>query len=797
MLPRSDRPHVRTLARIQAMFPPKNPRKTSITGGLCLLLALAACGGGDSEDTAAVYHPGPGLHQPLTLQFESGEAPDAASVELVRLDVPEDVDPWKVRAADYKVIPIAAREGREAFRALRIDNDNSMRVDIPGSFQPDKFNQIAVTVWCTQKEDFLLLLKRKGKTVIKTGGRRVEGHRHPKTVLFDVPETAMEDDPFNMISIVFAGRSGRSGLVSVSLVHRPWFNWLPSADEGGELVSIGERGHHAVGLSSRHPLKTSFEAPEGARLAFSFGIPEKMRRKGKSPTLKVELTTPDGDSKTRAFEFAQGEEPGWQTGEVDLGGMTGPVNARFTLETNKQEEVLCALGEVSLRQLGETPPTVILITSDTHRADYVGFADSEIEVRTPYIDALAERGIVFDDCATTTNVTNPSHVALMTGTHPVQTGIIGNDTPLAQIAPTLAEAYHEAGYVTWASLSAAHLGHDKSGLGQGFERMNTPSAFQRDSVDTIAGLKEWLPDAAGQPLFIWLHLFDVHAPYAPPREWKNMYYPDGENPYDKSLPEPDDWASPKWDRRVRDLSYFEALYRSEVSYQDDQIGQLLDDARFSDALIVFTSDHGESLGTHKVFWDHRELYPNTLHVPLMLVGPNVPSEGARRGESVRQIDLGRTLLDLSGLYSAPFPGTNLLEEGKGKDIRYSMSANGTSAAVMTSEWFFALHLKDHFVNLGYELTQKHTTELYNLREDPLCATNLVKEDSERAKEMRRMLIAWLTNTEQKGWTVTRNYQDLQALEQLAALGYTTLAPQKGERVWIDLECDCERCAEFE
>jgi arylsulfatase A-like enzyme len=379
----------------------------------------------------------------------------------------------------------------------------------------------------------------------------------------------------------------------------------------------------------------------------------------------------------------------------------------------------------------------------------------------------------------------------------VQTGVIGNDTPLSQIAPTLAEAYREAGFVTWSSVSAAHLSHNKSGLGQGFERMNTPTAFQRDSMNTIASLKRWLSDADGQPLFIWLHLFDVHAPYAPPEEWKNMYYPEGADPYDDELPEPVDWASPKWDRGVRDLTYFEALYRSEITYQDEQISKLLEVPRFKDALVAFTSDHGESLGAHGVFWDHRELYPNTLHVPLLLVGPNVPSGGSRRSGAVSQIDLGRTLLDLSGLYSAAFPGTNLLEEDKTKEVRYSISANGTSAAVMTSAWFFAMHLKDHRVNAGYEMTIKHTTELYNLQEDPRCRTNIVEEERGQAKEMRRMLVAWLTNSEQKGWTVTRNYQDLKALEQLAALGYTTVAPQRGAKAWIDRDCDCERCAEFE
>ncbi len=181
------------------MFPPKRPLRTPKTAGLCLLLALTACGGGDSGDAGAVYHAGPGLHQPLALEFADGEAPRGGSKEVLKLDVPDEIFPWVVRAQSSTIIPVPARDGREAFRALRFDNDDSMRVDIPGPFKPTTFNQIAVTVWCTQKEDFLLLLKRNGKIVIKTGGRRVEGSRHPKTVLFDVPETAMEEDPFTML----------------------------------------------------------------------------------------------------------------------------------------------------------------------------------------------------------------------------------------------------------------------------------------------------------------------------------------------------------------------------------------------------------------------------------------------------------------------------------------------------------------------------------------------------------------------------------------------------------------------
>jgi len=781
------------------MLSPRPSPRPPRWGVLCLILSIAACGGEDSGSPVAVYHPGPGLHQPLTLQFGSGQAPDGSSTETLKMDVPENISPWVVRALSSSIIPVPARDGREAFRALRIDGDSSMRVDIPGSFKPNGFNQVAVTVWCNQKEDFLLLLKRKGKTIIKTSGRRVQGGRHPQTVLFDIPETGREKAPFSTLSIVFAGRSGRSGLVSVSFVQRPWFNWLPSAAEGGGLVRLGSASHHAVGLSSLHPLESSFDALPGSRLSFSFAVPSELRHRGATPKLRVRVTSGGSVEREGVFPVNGDDPPSWQTGSLDLGGLSGRMTASFSLEGSKNTEAICALGEVCLQQLGEEPPTVILITSDTHRADYVGFSGSGVDVRTPFLDALAKKGIVFEDCATSTNVTNPSHVALMTGMHPLQTGVIGNDTPLSQAAPTLAEAFREGGFTTWAAVSAAHLGNDKSGLGQGFERMSTPEAFQRNSVDTIADLTRWLPDAEGQPLFLWLHLFDVHAPYAPPDEWKNMYYPEGSNPYDPEIPEPPSWASPKWDRRVRDLSYFEALYRSEVSYQDDQLGSFLEEPRLRDALVAFTSDHGESFGDHEVYWDHRELYPNTLMVPLALMGPNVPSspEGLRREGSVRQIDLGRTLLDLSGLYGAPFPGTNLLDSSNDLNIRYSVSANGSSAAVMLDDWFFAIHLKEHRVNSGSEITKAHEVELYNLAEDPRCIDELSSQEVSRARKLRGMLITWLTSTEQMNWTVTRNYQDLEALEQLTALGYTTVAPHRGARKWIDPDCNCERCAEFQ
>ncbi len=765
---------------------------------LGLLLALPGCGQGDSAPDTTRRQAGPGLHQALTLEPLPGASLKLASTETRALPVPEGVSPWIVRAERSAVIEVPARRGQEALRVLKLESDKSMRVDIPGTFDPGEFNQVAVTVWCPQKEDFLVQLRRRGKLILKTPGRRIRGERHPQTILFDLPGTGGESEPFTSISVLFAGRSKLTGLVSVRLIKRPWLAWVPDAAAGGDLVSIGLEARHGVGLSSARPLRTAFDAPRHGRISFAYCIPPAIRHGQADTRLLVTLTGPDHAETIREFNLSSQAPQAWTSVVVDLPSAGGSMTASFALSaTEGGAEAICVLGEVALQQLGKTAPTVLLITSDTHRADYVGFANSGVDVRTPFLDDLATAGLVFEDCVSSTNVTNPSHVALMTGTHPLETGVIGNDTPLAQVAPTLAEAFRAAGYATWASVSAVHLNHDRSGLGQGFERLAAPSELQRDSSETIADVARWLPEAAGQPLFLWLHLFDVHAPYDPPPEWKRRYYAEDKNPYDPASERLSLVVTPHWDREVRDLTYLEALYRSEISYMDAGLRGLLTRPRFSEALVAFTADHGESLDTHDVYWDHRELYPNTLHVPLVLAGPEVAQShgGLRRSDPVRNIDLGRTLLDLCGLETAAFPGSNLLAEPLPKP-RFALSANGSSAAVLHDNWFLSLHLTEHRSNPELDPIPRHTLELYDLATDPRCLRDLGTQEMERARHLRRMLVAWLAAGKRKDWTVSRSFQDLAALNQLKALGYAGDEGNPDGKEWIDEECACDRCTPF-
>ena len=106
---------------------------------------------------------------------------------------------------------------------------------------------------------------------------------------------------------------------------------------------------------------------------------------------------------------------------------------------------------------------------------------------------------------------------MMTGMHPRDTGITDNETPLAERASTLAEAFQAAGYRTLAVTSAFHLAPSHSGLAQGFDRYSAPLGVTRRGRATLDALEPWI-EVRGEPLFVFVHVFDAHSPYRPEAE---------------------------------------------------------------------------------------------------------------------------------------------------------------------------------------------------------------------------------------------------------------------------------------
>ena len=291
-------------------------------------------------------------------------------------------------------------------------------------------------------------------------------------------------------------------------------------------------------------------------------------------------------------------------------------------------------------------PNVVLITIDTLRADHLGVYGAAA-IETPAIDALARQGVRFENAFTPVPLTLPAHWTLHTGLQPWQHGVVDNGWTLRESpVPTLAERFAAAGYDT-AAFVAAFVLNRSFGLDRGFARYDDGPAADAaldqllhataSADERVGRALRWLTARSEprRPFFLWLHLFDPHAPYEPPSHFRSRYR---DRPYD-----------------------------GEIAFVDSQIARLLAGLErqgvAGSTLVVLTSDHGESLGEHGEMTHGILLYDATLHVPLIFRLPAGARAGEVRRDPVSLADLAPTVLGLAGL-AAPAPAW----PGAGRDL---------------------------------------------------------------------------------------------------------------------------------
>ncbi|HKJ23684.1 MAG TPA: sulfatase [Myxococcota bacterium] len=299
------------------------------------------------------------------------------------------------------------------------------------------------------------------------------------------------------------------------------------------------------------------------------------------------------------------------------------------------------------------PESLLLVTVDTLRADHVGINGGPVP--TPQLDALARRGVALTQAYTPTPTTAPAHASLFTGLHPWRHGVLNNAVPLHPEMPTLAERLHDAGFITGAFV-ASYILHERFGFGRGFDsyalvadqgglwRGRARAAFYGRGEQVAAEADAWIADRApGERFFLWVHLFDPHAPYDPPERFAVA----DDQPVDlhhKQIP-------PGLDGRA-DLVEAIHDYRGEVKRVDAQIGKLvaaLDAAGLSDSTaIVVTADHGEGLGDHHLLGHGKYLFEELVRVPWIVAGPGIPARGPVEGLAQLE-DLFPTVLGLLGV----------------------------------------------------------------------------------------------------------------------------------------------------
>ncbi len=551
------------------------------------------------------------------------------------------------------------------------------------------------------------------------------------------------------VRVRFTG-GGRYGVVSrISLARAPVhaeIDMSAAASRSWPMVAIGAVYRRIAHVTTDSVARSAFDIGRGDRVEIFLGVDPVYAMDGERLTFHCDLTV-GSLINPREVTVKRGEwkRVMWESGPE----MVGEALLEVTATSTRQEGVgVGVIGDASVSHAGANAPLALLITSDTHRADHISIANDRSIVRTPHLDDLARTGVLFEDCFSQTNVTNPSHISLMTGLHPRDTGIVDNRKRMARRAETIAEAYAAAGYRTFATTSAFHLQDTHSGLGQGFDRMEGPIELERDGEISIGILMDWIEESEGLPVFAWLHLFDAHEPYGPPKPFDKRYY-DGDDPFAGDDPDIDPKLIPEWLTGLKDLDYPYAQYRAEVDYLDGALCELLEHDRVASGLVAFTADHGESFGQHGIWWNHAGLYPDTVHIPLIMRWPAGPVGVSVKG-AVRQSDVAATMLEISGIDRGEIPGEDLrraIDDELKIDARYMLGSHFMNAAVQLGKYLFVMDIRPHFERSNEKLRLTGVSELYDISIDPDCENDLLIEEFDIARRLRQRLIEWLESAE--------------------------------------------------
>jgi choline-sulfatase len=349
---------------------------------------------------------------------------------------------------------------------------------------------------------------------------------------------------------------------------------------------------------------------------------------------------------------------------------------------------------------------LLLITLDTTRADHLGsYGDRSAE--TPVLDALAAGGLRFENASSPVPLTLPAHCSLLSGLLPQRHSVRDNGYgSFPENRDTLATIVSRSRYRTAAFVGAFVLDH-RFGLARGFDVYDDD--IPRDPADTssfeaerkasavIDRVIRWLGQPDARPFFVWVHLYDPHAPYDPPEPFKSRFR---SSPYD-----------------------------GEIAYVDSELGRLLaelDKRHLRErTIIAVVGDHGEALGEHGELTHGLLLYEPTLHVPLIISAPGL-LEKRVVSSSISSVDLAPTL---AGLLNTPFPAA---ADRDGRDLSKPLlqKQEPPAADVYAETRYPAIFGWSPLTALRsgtMKLIAGPTSELYDLRSDPRESRNILSE----------------------------------------------------------------------
>ncbi|WP_114749393.1 sulfatase [Pleomorphovibrio marinus] len=434
-------------------------------------------------------------------------------------------------------------------------------------------------------------------------------------------------------------------------------------------------------------------------------------------------------------------------------------------------------------------PNILFISIDDLN-DWVGVLGGHPQVKTPNIDKLAQRGVLFTNAHVQAPLCNPSRVSIMTSLRPSTTGIYGlaphhRDVTITQDVVTLPQYFQEHGYYTlsngkifhsigdtpekraefqeWGPIGGGTGGHPPNKLVGETHMGNHPLLDwgmypeDHDSVRNDYKVATWaeekLADLAdnrdsGQPFFMAVGFWLPHLPLYATKKWFDLYPEEDqivlpEAPDEERADVPDfawnlHWYLPEvrlsWLKENNQWANLVRSYLATISFTDAMVGRVLDaleqNGLADNTIVVLWSDHGWHLG-EKGITGKNTLWERSTRVPLLFAGPNIP-QGERRSQPAELMDMYPTLVDLAALPAkGGLEGLSLspqIFENKKRERPAITTHNPGNNSVRSERWRYIRYAN------GEE-------ELYDHQNDTHEHTNLAKDDS--YKEVKADHLKWL------------------------------------------------------
>jgi arylsulfatase A-like enzyme len=572
---------------------------------------------------------------------------------------------------------------------------------------------------------------------------------------------------------------------------------------------LAEIYHETLVARSPETMKMNVKLPGRPWLDLAIGIPD-----DRPATFRVGVSR--GGQEQVVLEHTVTTPYRWEPRSIDLSSFGGQDVAISLSITAQDAGTIGFWGSPVVRARQEVPAArprgVILIHADTLRPDHLDLYGHSRQT-APFLTKMAGEGVTFDRAYSQAGWTKVSSTSILTSLYPTTHGVAKLSDRVPASATTIAEVYRAAGYATFATSSVPFTGQ-LTNLHQGVEELHEVASLPdsigaysaktaREYVDRTA---EWIDRHRDGSFFVYLHVFDPHAPYEPRRPydvlWADPAKRDAHIAQRESLRKTvDNVANAGRGMATREemlaagidpasyLAYDQDWYDSAIRGLDAELARLVERLRMAgvdrDTLIVLISDHGEEFQDHGRMWHGQSVYGEMVHVPMIVRWPARVPAGARVDEPVQLVDVMPTLLGLSGLrepsglhgqslepllkirdsHAGAWKRRPVIVEKlplDGADYPDALEATG----IIDGDWKLIHNRK--------RPAERPEFELFDAKRDPFDQTNLAAANPETVQRLAKALDGWRTMAEAarlKPDTESTSGLSPEQLQRLRSLGY--------------------------